>query len=112
MLQLRNMHCDIWYFSLYLFPLSMVYTELQSLELKWIVALLSGYPDPNTSQIPTDSDIIKLVFLTLASYIYKNVQPQAQYLCHIFTVLMLTSNTVSNHKSYFDMQNAFLNCLK
>ena len=35
--------------------------------------------------------------------LYMNVQPQAQpinYLSHIFTVLMLTSNTVSNHKSY------------
>ena len=41
-----------------------------------------------------DNDIIKLVFL---SYI----QPQAQLikdLRHIFTVLMLTSNTVSNHR--------------
>ena len=39
-----------------------------------------------------------------------NVQPQAQLikdLNHIFTVLMLTLNIVSNHKSYFNMQNAF-----
>ena len=67
--------------------------------------ILHGYP--------TDSDIIKLVFLTL--YICMYVQPQAKQIKdfrHIFTALMLTSNTVSNHKSYFDMQNPFPNCPK
>ena len=46
-----------------------------------------------------DNDTIKLVFLLL--YTYLTVQPQAQlikYLGHLFPVLMLTSNIVSNHR--------------
>ena len=54
---------------------------------------------------------LKDVDLLSGKLYHQNVQPQAQ-LCnvyirtclkHIYTLLMLTSNTVSNHKSYCDM---------
>ena len=46
---------------------------------------------------------IKLVILTLY---YIHVQPQVQLIKDFSQYcMMLTVNTVSNHKSYFDMQN-------
>ena len=61
-----------------------------------MVILLSGYPDSKLHGYPTDSDIIKLYF----NVIYKLLK-------HVFTVLMLTSNTVSSHKRFFDMKIYF-----
>ena len=58
--------------------------------------LLSGYPDLILYGYLTD---IKLVNLTLAIYMYTATSSANK------PVVMLTSNTVSNHKSYFDMQN-------
>ena len=72
------------------------------LGLKRIVILLSGYPDSKLHGYPTDSDIIKLYF----NIIYNH---KLSYLsmCLVFTVLMLTSNTVSSHKHFFDMKIYF-----
>ena len=63
-------------------------------ELQWIVNLLSGYPDPNSSRIVTSS----VFYLYLNSHMLK-VQ-LIKYLKHIFTVLTLILNTFSSYKKY------------
>ena len=62
-----------------------------------------------------DSDVHHQTCICNAIHISECITTSSANKVHtlvIFTLPMLTSNTVSNHKSYFDMQNVFPNSLK
>ena len=73
------------------FCLSFEINCMLKLGLKWMVNLLSGYPDANICRYPTDSDIIKL-----AIYFKFISTSSAKYSISISTYTWLVSIKISN----------------